>query len=1047
MFGCTGMWADYTVTNTNLSGAGSLAEGIAQANASTEAFTINFDNSITSLSLDSQLVVSLNAANTNGLTINGTGVTIDMQSKDRAFYFDGGSVTINGLTIKDASVTGGAGGNGGGGGGGGAGLGGAVFINSGSISLNNMHFSGASATGGEGSTGYTDNEVNGGGGGGGMGGGSNTQAQDNQPGSQIGPSDSTVSGGGNGGGPGTGSSFTGGTGGAGGHSGIGVSTEPSDGSDGQDFGGGGGGGAAGASDDGFGDHHQGSDGGSGGNGGFGAGGGGGGQGTNAKTFSVQGGWNGGDGGAGGFGGGGGGGSGGGSSEDPLDGGDGGSGGAAGWGAGAGSTGEVGQFSSPGDGGAGGGGLGAGGAVFVRNGATLAISNVSFSGSEVTAGVADYSWAGSNDGSAYGRDLFAGGDITLSMGNDLTLADNALGGGTSVGSSGDWDNTEADGSLTTIGSGTLTLEGSQAVNTLNIQSLVVSAAESTLTVESLTIGSESGGELRFQGSALNVLEDNSKVVLGLNEGDHGKLSVTNLPDLNVSSIESGAGVGELEINVSEGQGYEFNTPLNSPDGSGELNVTIQGGGEVNFNVANTYTGSTTVSSSQLAVVNANALQNTSALIVEDGEVDVMANVLTIPSLTLNNGTLMDSSGGGSIITNNFSSHRGGNINLNVTATETLQLTDDDIAGNSNTLTLGENKTLTAQSITIGGGMNLVLSQGSTLTQVSTDSPSLILGDSKDGVGTLTVGSDGNAPSIGFEAISGGGNGGKVVFNQSMSTDGSSGEYVVGYALLGNLSVVQQNANGETVLAPVFTNNTYTGGTTVKDGILVVGATDAAGTGDITVEGGQLIIKETTESPRSSFSVTNKVILLGGQYQRHLYTGQSYSVMGDLQSERGSVMSWLGGESSDIRFIDFTVSESSSANNDAIRQSSVFSFNSYDDDLIVIQISDGSILSDSYLAALDSESNLWINVTENNVGNVATPEQMGFQGSFGDFTALYGDDLSSYLGAYGFDVTNDAVWAVINRSSDFYAAVPEPAQYATIMALTCLAGVGLLRRKSR
>jgi len=605
------------------------------------------------------------------------------------------------------------------------------------------------------------------------------------------------------------STFTGGAGGLGGETGIGVSTEPRDGGDGLDGGGGGGGGAAGSSDDGILDRHQGSDGGSGGSGGFAGGGGGGGQGTNAKTFSVQGGWDGGNGGAGGFGGGGGGGSGGGSSETFVADGDGGSGGAAGWGGGAGATGEEGSFSDPGDGGAGGGGLGAGGAIFVRSGATLKLEEVEFGSNTVAGGTpgSGYNDNPAGSGSAYGQQLFLGGTVTWELNEVVTLADQALGGGASVGASGDWQHMEASGSLALTGSGTLNLQGNQAANTLSVGAHVVAASGSTLTVGTLSIGSQTPGRARLEieDATLTLLDSALTIELASGAFDSGALRIAgSTPSLNATSIVAGAGIGIVEFAPDEGA-----TMTVAPD-------------------------------------------------MQDGE----------------------------------------------------------------------------------GGGSLSLRQ---------------IGD------------------------------GELLLDQA---------------------------------------NDYSGDTVVMTGILTIGASNGAGSGVIQVEGGLLQIQNEAGEDDAVFSVTNRVRMTGGNYQRFVYEGQDYSVIGTLESGAGSQMDWLAGVVKGDELLSFNISESSSALDDGLRLSSVFTFEGSGEALLTLAISDVRLGEGSYLAYLDADTNRWRPVMEGNTGNNATAAQMGFVGSFDDFTALYGDDLSHYIGAYGFDSVQHQTWAVVNHGAAEFSAVPEP-----------------------
>ena len=88
--------------------------------------------------------------------------------------------------------------------------------------------------------------------------------------------------------------------------------------------------------------------------------------------------------------------------------------------------------------------------------------------------------------------------------------------------------------------------------------------------------------------------------------------------------------------------------------------------------------------------------------------------------------------------------------------------------------------------------------------------------------------------------------------------------------------------------------------------------------------------------------------------------------------------------------------------------------------------------AFLAWLNG-SNQWVNAVTGNAGNNATSPEMGYVGTFGSFQTANGTTLSSYIGAYGVDTSNDLVWAVVNHNSQFAVAagaVPEPAALALL-----------------
>ncbi len=276
--------SNYTVTNVDYSGTGSLGAAIAAAVTSDDSHAqIDFslpDNStiaLTASDADASSTYGPTAYVVSGsgvhITIDGSGspgLTIDGSGAIRVFAVTSpASLTLEDLTVSGGLAQGFNGGDSyhGGGGGGGAGLGGAVYDDGGSFTAEGVTFTNDVARGGNGGN-AGDGEGGSGGGGGGLSGagqsgsaggiGGINSGGDGGSGNDDDDGDDGANGGfgGGGGGGGSGSEGAGGAGGAGG------------------FGGGGGGGGSGESPgrDGFG----GIGGGKGGSGSIDSGGGGGG---------------------------------------------------------------------------------------------------------------------------------------------------------------------------------------------------------------------------------------------------------------------------------------------------------------------------------------------------------------------------------------------------------------------------------------------------------------------------------------------------------------------------------------------------------------------------------------------------------------------------------------------------------------------------------------------------------------------------------------------------------------------------------------------------
>ncbi|OWK43777.1 choice-of-anchor Q domain-containing protein [Fimbriiglobus ruber] len=325
--------AVYTVTSAADSGAGSLRNAIALANAAPDADTITFDPSLIGQTISLATIGDTSAgpadlAITSPVTIQGSGQILTRSgSAARLFTVTStGILTLSNVTLSNGLAQGGAGGTGGGG----AGLGGAIYVNQGTVNLFNDTLTGNQAVGGSGGAGASVSR-----GGGGLNGAGDASGDGGGP---------------NGGASGTGNGATGLNGG---------------------FGGGGGGGTDGVVGNG-----ANMSGGGGGFGGFGGGGGAGGSGSGTGAA----------GGAGGFGGFGGGGAGGGLGGP---GGGQGSGGQGGFGGGFGENGATAT-------GGGGGGAGLGGAIF-NLGGTVVAANTTISGNTAKGGDAAAPGAGAGSG--------------------------------------------------------------------------------------------------------------------------------------------------------------------------------------------------------------------------------------------------------------------------------------------------------------------------------------------------------------------------------------------------------------------------------------------------------------------------------------------------------------------------------------------------------------------------------------------------------------------------------------------------------------------------
>ncbi len=235
---------------------------------------------------------------------------------------------------------------------------------------------------------------------------------------------------------------------------------------------------------------------------------------------------------------------------------------------------------------------------------------------------------------------------------------------------------------------------------------------------------------------------------------------------------------------------------------------------------------------------------------------------------------------------------------------------------------------------------------------TGTTGIVLGQAEGARGAIIFGADGaNGAYGGFSTITGGTGGGTVVFNEALGAGGQA-VYWFNPNLKGNLSV-EQNGAGTTILNP-GTANTYTGTTTVTAGTLQVGGNNALGTGAVTVSGGTLVVTGGT-------ALSNAVTLSWGSYMVQVNEGGSYANVANATSGfgngRATTASVQAGEAGAATMLATSFATPSAAANDALRQSDVYSFFNTGADIYVLELSMTSVAEGSYLARLNTTTNLW------------------------------------------------------------------------------------------
>ncbi len=821
--------ADHSVTNNNDSGAGSLRAAITAANAGAAGDTITFNLSsspsgmITLLSPLTPIIQQGVTMSTNGFNVILNGGVANVPTFSGLFIWPtAGSFTLNtaaGGTFS-SEYTASIGGNGGTNAGGGLGAGGGIFVpQNTSVGIQGITFTNCQALGGfggapnsggggflgggggmnQGNGGVVTGGTAGGGGGGGFaanGGGGSGDGGAGGGGVGVGnvggdTSPGSVEGGGGGsdkgaggdsiGGAqgGNGNTGTKGTGGLGGIAGIGMNPNGGNGT-----GTSGGGGAA--------ENSQPATGGTGGLGGHGGttlsalssgaggggvGGGGGGTGGNGGAGGYAGGGGGGGevgatssqttGGAGGFGGGGGAGS--------------NQGGAGGFGGGgssytttpgtAGAAGFSGGYGSSTPNGGGGGGAGLGGAIFIDQGGTLTVSNFLNITNSFAEGAAGGGTGG--PGSSAGTDIFIRKSGTMNFGinqpNSYTVSNpiesdaNGVGGGT--------------GGIVMSGTGILVLATPNSY----------------------------AGSTDFEGGTTQVSADNQ---LGLSQNPlvfgtsgNGTLELTStftFPTTRTVTINGAGGTIQTDPSVT--------TTVSGPiSGTGAL--TKSGTGTlVLSDASNTYSGGTNFTAGTVQISNPADLGSSAGVLT-------FTNAATLEFLAGFSPTTLASpislgSGGGTLQTD-----------TGVTATLSGAITGNGQLTKQGTGTL----TLSGTSNTYHGQTNLLV--GTVASAASNNlSPNSVVSFSGASAGAslnVTAGS-GTTNTIG--GLTGGtASIGSVMLGANILALNTSTSLSYGGSITGSTGGITKTGGGTQTLTG--TANVYSGLTTINQGTLAAGATNA------------------------------------------------------------------------------------------------------------------------------------------------------------------------------------------------------------------------------
>ena len=476
-------------------------------------------------------------------------------------------------------------------------------------------------------------------------------------------------------------------------------------------------------------------------------------------------------------------------------------------------------------------------------------NVTFGG--VISGTGSLTQLGAGTLTLTGANTYTGG-TTISAG---TLA--LFGAGGIGSSSGVADNGAFDISGTSSGASITTLSGSGTV-ALGAQTL-------TLTNQSSTFAGVIGGA-----GGLTLTGAGTETLTGAN-------TYTGGTTISAGTLQIGAGgtTGSIVGNVADNGALAFDRSDNVIFGGligGTGSLTQLGGGTLTLTGVNTYTGGTTISAGTLQIGAGGVTGSIVGNVADNGALafDRSDNVI-FGGLIGGTGSLTQL-GGGTLTLTGANTYTGGTT----ISAGTLQLGAGGVSGSivgdvvdNGALAFDRSDAVTFGGLISGTG-SLTQLGGGTLTLTGANT---YTGGTTISAGTLQLGNGGTSGSIV----------GNVADNGVLAFDRSD-SVTFGGVISGTGSVLQEGA-GATILTSA---NSYSGGTTVVNGTLGVGANGALGTGPV-----ELFTDATLAFTANGLNLANAVVL-EGSLDPTIDTGANTDTISGVISGPGSLTKTGSGE---------------------------------------------------------------------------------------------------------------------------------------------------------
>jgi fibronectin-binding autotransporter adhesin len=492
-------------------------------------------------------------------------------------------------------------------------------------------------------------------------------------------------------------------------------------------------------------------------------------------------------------------------------------------------------------------IGSGDLVMNAVGAVSLTGDISLAGGDLTinAGSGITQSAASDVGTGAGLIALDGGAAAIALSGSFTTTSTSvnairIGGATTL-QIGDLS-AGTTGRITLTHTGT----GSQAGSTVISSGALVKAGTGTLTLDNTNTfaggTTVSAGTLRLSGGTALPTAGTLTINGGSVDVD-GDSEIVGTVNLVSGSIVNGT--------LRSGGVYTLQSGAVSANLQGTGRVVKSGSGTVLLTGTNTYTGGTTVSLGTLKIGGGAALLNTGALTVAGGILDLGADTETIGALTLTGGSIIN----GSLSSSTSYGMQAGSVSANLLGTAALTKSGTGTVTLSGTNTYTGLTTVSAGTLALSGGA--AMANGSDVT-VSGGSLSLSGGSETVGAVTITGGAITNGTLVSSEAFD--------VQAGTISAD------------LQGTAALAKTGTGSATLSGT---NTYTGGSTVSAGTLVLSGGAAIADGeDLDVNGGTLSLNGGSETV-GAVSVTGGAISNGTLISNTAFDVQAGTISADLQ----------------------------------------------------------------------------------------------------------------------------------------------------------------------